>query len=47
MQTYRVHYTWMGREYETVQQHFNAVKAIQAAQVAIMSGARVYGVEPA
>lgn len=45
MNTYKISYKWMDRDYFTVMQHVNATKAIAAAQTQIMMGARVYAVE--
>lgn len=45
MNTYRILYTWQQRDYFTVMQHISATKAIAAAQMQIMMGARVYAVE--
>ena len=47
MSTYIVRYKWQQRDYFTTMQHVNAAKAVMAAEMQIMQGAKVYAVEVA
>lgn len=46
LNTYRILYTWQGRNYQTTMQHRNAAQAFFAAEIMIQPGAKAYAILP-